>query len=216
MSAYRFIQAPPTSSVRGATGTGLIQLPSQGSYSGVTMAAPAAAVPVAAAAGGGGPGLGSAVMGGIGNIAANFLGEFLAQQAQAAGASSMPTEESSRGGGKFMITTEDVRSIYSYADKENFNRAKINMIAGKEILPPIDPERIIAEREAQLRRSAAEAGAREYALEQVRQQGAIQSALAGTIGTGLQSAGNVAQQSIASTLARPNIDPMDAELARAY
>jgi hypothetical protein len=155
-------------------------------------------------------------MGGVGNIAANFLGEFLARQAQAAGASSMPTEESSRGGGKFMITTEDVRSIYSYADKENFNRAKINAIAGKEILPPIDPQQIIAEREAQLRRSAAEAGAREYALEQVKQQGTIQSALANTIGTGLQSAGGVAQQSIASTLSRPNIDPMEAELARAY
>lgn len=215
MSAYRYVQAPATSSVRGATGTGLIQLPSQASYPGVAMAAPAAALPVAAAAGGG-QGLGSAVMGGIGNIAANFLGEFLARQAQAAGASSMPTEESSRGGGKFMITTEDVRSIYSYADKENFNRAKINAIAGREILPPIDPEQIIAEREAQLRRSAAEAGAREYALEQVKQQGAIQSALANTIGTGLQSAGGVAQQSIASTLARPNIDPMEAELARAY
>lgn len=215
MSAYRYIQAPATSSVRGATGPGLIQLPSQGSYPGVAMAVPAAALP-AAAAGGGGGGLGTAVMGGIGNIAANFLGEFLAQQAQAAGASSMPTDESVRGGGKFMITTEDVRSIYSYADKENFNRAKINAIAGREILPPIDPAAIIAEREAQLRRSAAEAGAREYALEQVKQQGAIQSALANTIGTGLQSAGGVAQQAIASTLGRPNIDPMEAELARAY
>lgn len=213
MSAYRYIQAPATSSVRGATGPGLIQLPSQSSYPGVAMAVPAA-LPAAAAGGGGG--LGTAVMGGIGNIAANFLGEFLAQQAQAAGASSMPTDESMRGGGKFMITTEDVRSIYSYADKENFNRAKINAIAGREILPPIDPAAIIAEREAQLRRSAAEAGAREYALEQVKQQGAIQSALANTIGTGLQSAGGVAQQAIASTLGRPNIDPMEAELARAY
>lgn len=213
MSAYRYIQAPATSSVRGATGTGLIQLPSQGSYSGVTM--PAAAIPAVAATGGGG-GLGSALLGGIGSVATNFLGEYLAGQAQAARAGAMPTEDPTRGGGKFMITTEDVRSIYSYADKENYNRQKLNALLGREVYPPIDPDKIIAEREAQLRRSAAEAGAREYALEQVKQQGAIQSALAGTIGTGLQSAGGVAQQSIASTLGRPNIDPMEAELARAY
>lgn len=213
MSAYRYVQAPATSSVRGATGTGLIQLPSQGSYSGVTM--PAAAIP-AAAAGGGGSGLlrGAAAIGT--NFLANFLAELAAGQARAAGASSMPTDEPTRGGGKFMITTEDVRSIYSYADKENFNRRKLNALLGRDAYPLIDPEEIIAKREAELRRSAAEAGAREYALEQVKQQGALQSALAGTIGTGLQSAGNVAQQSIASTLARPNIDPMEAELARAY
>ena len=216
MSAYRYIQAPATSSVRGATGTGLIQLPSQGSYSGVTMPA-AAAVPVAAAAGGGG---GSGLLSAAGAIGTNFLANFLAElaagQARAAGASSMPTDEPMRGGGKFMITTEDARSIYSFTDQINFNRMKINKLAGREVLPLLDPEQIIAQREAELRRSAAEAGAREYALEQVKQQGNIQSALAGTIGTGLTSAGNVAQQSIASTLARPNIDPMDAELARAF
>jgi hypothetical protein len=213
MSAYRYIQAPPTSSVRGATGVGLIQLPSQGSYSGVTMPA-AAAIPVAAAGGGGGL---LSTAGAIGtNFLANFLAELAAGQARAAGAGSMPTDEPTRGGGKFMITTEDVRSIYSYADKENFNRQKLNAIVGREVFPLIDPDQIIAERESELRRSAAEAGAREYALEQVKQQGNVQSALAGTIGTGLTSAGNVAQQSIASALGRPNIDPMDAELARAF
>lgn len=217
MSVYRFLRAPETSSVRGATGAGLIQLPSQGSYSGVNMAVPA--VPAVAAAAGGG-GMGSSIMSGVGAIGTNFLANFLAElaagQARAAGAGSMPTDEPTRGGGKFMITTEDVRSIYSYADKENFNRQKLNQLLGREAYPLIDPEEIIAKREVELRRSAAEAGAREYALEQVKQQGAIQSALAGTLGTGLTSAGNVAQQSIASTLARPNIDPMEAELARAF
>lgn len=136
---------------------------------------------------------------------------------QSATAGSMPTSEPTRAGGKFMITTEDVRSIYSYADKENFNRAKLNATLGHEAYPLIDPEQIIRDREAELRRSAAEAGAREYAIKQLDVEQATRPALAGALGAATVSAQQALADAIESITSRPKFEssPVLAEIARA-
>ncbi len=130
-----------------------------------------------------------------------------------------------------MITLQDVRDIQQYVNNENFKRRALGM-------PPLDADAIIQERESQLRRSAAEAGAREYAIEQLKQQGTIQSALAQAAGLGTQSLsgaiqagaqslggvaqqgaqslGGVVQQGISSSLARPEYGGIMSELGRGF
>lgn len=220
MGRYSFIGDPAalTSPITGAA-TRLVQVPSFAAstqmvapIAAASLAAPvaAAAAPAAAAAA---PGVGSAA----GAIGAGLLSEVLADMLRggvkagteiATGAFSPPSTDGGSGS-KFMITLQDVKDIQQYVNNENFKRRALGM-------PPLDADAIIREREAQLRRSAAEAGAREYAIEQLRQQGAIQSALSQAVGQGTQSLGGVAQQSIASTLSRPDYGTIVSELGRAF
>lgn len=163
----------------------------------------AAAVPAAA---GGARALGSALLAEVlGNLIA---GGIKSGTEVATGAFAPPTTQGGSGS-KFMITLQDVRDIQQYVNNENFKRRALGM-------PPLDADAIIKDREAQLRRSAAEAGAREYAIEQLKQQGAIQSSIAQAAGQGTQSLGGVAQQSIASALARPDYGSIVSELGRAF
>lgn len=202
MSRYSYIQDPAalTSPVTGAA-TRLVPVPSYGSQMAIPVAA--AAVPAAGATA---RGLGAA-----------FLSDFLANLASgavqagtsgAAGALAPPTSGGGSGG-KFMITLADVRDIQQYVNNENFKRRMLG-------LEELDANEIIRDREAQLRRSAAEAGAREYAIEQLKQQGAVQSSLGQSVGQGLSSTGGVLQQSIASTMARPDYSSIISELGRAF
>lgn len=120
-----------------------------------------------------------------------------------------PSTSQGGSGSKFMITLQDVRDIQQYVNNENFKRRALGM-------KPLVAEDIIKDREANLRRSAAEAGAREYAIEQLRQQGAVQSALAQAAGTGNTALSEVIKQGIASTLNRPDYGTIMSEVARAF
>ena len=110
-------------------------------------------------------------------------------------------------GSKYMITLQDVKEIEKYVAGENQRRRLLNMLPGGEDLPMLSAEDIINERDAQLRISADEAGARELAKAQVAIPVAAIPAIAQAAGTGAQASSSVAQQFLQSYLSRPNIDP---------
>jgi len=207
MSRYSFIRAPETSSVRGL-GSGLIPTPSLGSYSGATMPAPLGA---AAAVGGG-----AGVMGGLTRFAGSFFPNLLAEVVGSAmrPGGLTPSSPTTPSQVKYNLTSADVQSYVRMADEINYRRKQLNMLGAN--LPMISPEELIASEVETNRLLMKEAGEREYAIEQLRQQGGIQQALANQIGAGLQAQSGATQQMIASTLQRRNIDPQDAELARAF
>lgn len=125
--------------------------------------------------------------------------------AQAAtGALEAPAPQGSSGS-KYMITLQDVKEIEKFVAGENMRRSVLNRLGGN--LPLLDAQDIISQREAELRRSADEAGARELAKAQVAIPVATLPALAQAAGTGAQASSGVAQQFLQSYLSRPNIDP---------
>lgn len=200
-SPYSYVGIPSaqaTSSPITGQATRLVPVPS---YS-AQMATPVAAVAA--------PVAGNAAR----SVALSFLGDFLgnlgAGAVQAGVGAVSPPESGGGSNSRFMITLSDVRNIQEYVNRENFLRG---LMGRKDLL---NADEIIRERESQLRRSAAEAGAREYAVEQLKQQGAIQSALAQTVGQGLASSGGVLQQGIASTMARPDYGSIISEVGRAF
>ena len=214
MSRYSYIPQPnPVTSPVYGQATRLVPVPSYGAQMPV---AAAAAAPAAAA------GTRSLGMAFLSDVLANMLAGGV--QAATAGATGALTPATTQGGSssRFMITLADLRDIHQYVDNENWKRRLTGR--GDDLLSVED---MLRDREAQLRRSAAEAGAREYAIEQLKQQGAIQSALAGTAGQaltsaggviqqGLSSLGGVAQQGISSALSRPDYGSMISEIGRAY
>jgi hypothetical protein len=149
-------------------------------------------------------------------ILANILGETVAGGIQSAVAPGGLTPAPAQGGSgsKFMITLQDVKEIQRYVDQENYRRSSLNKLGGNYEL--LDADQIIEERESELRRSAAEAGAREYALKQLDVEAATRPAMAAALGTGLSSAGDVLESAIANIAKRPeNIAPLT-EAARAF
>jgi hypothetical protein len=174
----------------------------------------AAAAPAAA---GGVKALGAAL---LAEVVGNLIAGGIKSGSEIATGAFAPPETQGGSGSKFMITLQDVRDIQQYVNNENFKRRALGM-------PPLDADEIIREREDQLRRSAAEAGAREYAIEQLKQQGTIQSALSqaagqgsqalsGAIQGGAQSLGGVVQQGIASSLNRPDYGSIISEIGRGF
>ena len=172
---------------------------------------PVPAVAAAPAVSGGVKALGTAL---LADVIKDLLAKGVKSGAEiTTGAFGPPTTQGGSGS-KYMITLQDVRDIQQYVNNENFKRQQLNQMGyDYEMLNADD---IINERESQLRRSAAEAGAREYAIEQLKQQGTIQSALSQAVGQGTQSLGGVMQQGIASTLARPDYGTIVSELGRAF
>jgi hypothetical protein len=125
--------------------------------------------------------------------------------AQAAtGALESPTPQGTSGS-KYMITLQDVKEIEKFVAGENMRRSVLNRLGGN--LPLLDAQDIVNEREAELRISADEAGARELARAQVAIPVAAIPAIAQAAGTGAQASSGVAQQFLQSYLSRPNIDP---------
>lgn len=120
------------------------------------------------------------------------------------GALEPPTPQGSSGS-KYMITLQDVKEIEKFVAGENMRRSVLNRLGGN--LPLLNAQDIIREREAELRRSADEAGARELAKAQVAIPVAALPAIAQAAGTGAQASSGVAQQFLQSYLSRPNIDP---------
>lgn len=122
----------------------------------------------------------------------------------ATGALEAPAPQGSSGS-KYMITLQDVKEIEKFVAGENMRRSVLNRLGGN--LPLLDAQDIISQREAELRRSADEAGARELAKAQVAIPVAALPAIAQAAGTGAQASSGVAQQFLQSYLSRPNIDP---------
>jgi hypothetical protein len=125
--------------------------------------------------------------------------------AQAATGALEPPAPQGSSGSKYMITLQDVKEIEKFVAGENMRRSVLNRLGGN--LPLLDAQDIVREREAELRRSADEAGARELAKAQVAIPVAAIPAIAQAAGTGAQASSGVAQQFLQSYLSRPNIDP---------
>lgn len=175
-------------------------------YGSPTMPAPLAAAAAPTVLGTGARTLG---MGLLTEFIADILRGGTRTATEAASGAFSPPMTQGGSGSKFMITLQDVRDIQQYVNNENFKRRALGM-------EPLDADKIIQEREAQLRRSAAEAGAREYAIEQLKQQGAVQSNLAQAAGTGSTALSEVIKQGIASTLNRPDYGTIMSEVGRAF
>lgn len=124
---------------------------------------------------------------------------------QAATGALEPPAPQGSSGSKYMITLQDVKEIEKFVAGENMRRSVLNRLGGN--LPLLDAQDIIREREAELRLSADEAGARELAKAQVAIPVAAIPAIGQAAGTGAQASSGVAQQFLQSYLSRPNIDP---------
>ena len=125
--------------------------------------------------------------------------------AQAVTGALEPPAPQGSSGSKYMITLQDVKEIEKFVAGENMRRSVLNRLGGN--LPLLNAQDIIQEREAELRLSADEAGARELAKAQVAIPVAAIPAIAQAAGTGAQASSGVAQQFLQSYLSRPNIDP---------
>ena len=129
----------------------------------------------------------------------------------ATGALEAPAPQGSSGS-KYMITLQDVKEIEKFVAGENLRRQALNRVGFN--LPLLDAESMVAEREAELRRSADEAGAREYAKEQLSVPRAVVPAIAQAAGQAAQASSQLGQEFLRSYLTRPNIDPSLQEVAR--
>jgi hypothetical protein len=169
----------------------------------VAAAAPAAAV-------GGGAILSSLLQGLLSGVAEGAI-----QSATAPGALT-PAPAQGGSGSKFMITLQDVKEIQRFVDQENFRRESLRQ-AGLSDLPLLDAQEIIADRERELRRSAAESGAREYAIKQLDVEGATRPAVATALGAATVGAQQALADAIESVASRPKYEgsPVLTEIARA-
>jgi hypothetical protein len=169
-------------------------------------AAAAAAAPAAAAEVGGGAILRTLLTGLLSGAAEGAI-----QSATAPGALT-PSPAQGGSGSKFMITLQDVKEIQRYVNEENYRRGIF-----RPDLPLLNAEEIIAEREAELRRSAAEAGAREYAIKQLDVEAATRPAVAGALGAATVGAQQALADAIESITSRPKYEssPVLAEIGRA-
>lgn len=197
MARYSYVNLPDIGLTASRT------LPSSSASS---MPVPAAAAGVASA---GAKGLGGAVVAElIANAIAGLVskaGDVASQAASAPGALT-PRPFAPGGQSKFMVNLADERAIRDYVDQENYNRSFLNALPGGPDLPMLNADEIIQNREAQLRISASQAGERERALENIKQQGAIQSQLAGQLGPSVSSANKVLEQAISQVLGRPSAE----------
>ena len=173
------------------------------------MAVPLLAAAVPAAVGGGAI-LNSLLQGLLSGAAEGAI-----QSATAPGAF---TPAPAQGGScsKFMITLQDVKEIQRFVDQENFRREGLRR-SGLSDLPLLDATEIIENRERELRRSAAEAGAREYAIKQLDVEGATRPAVAGALGAATVGAQQALADAIESITSRPKYEssPVLAEIGRA-
>jgi len=177
------------------------------------MAAPVAAAAAAPAAGA----AGRVGMGLLNEIIAELVTSGLGSAVQRGGITpSAPMRGSDE---RYMVSMGDIREIERYVSEENYRRSMLNAAGGN--YEYLNADKIIKDTIASNRLLAQEAGARERALEQIRQQGNVQSALAqslgSAIGQGLTSTGNIYAQGIATGSQRfPGEEAQIVELGRAY
>ena len=116
-------------------------------------------------------------------------------------------------GSKFMVTLNDLRNYQAYAANENLKRQLLRQFGID--LPTIEVDREVANREAQLRQSAAEAGQRERMIKQLETEAQNIASLAGLAGTQATALGNMGGTVGQAYLGQPPVDPALAEAARA-
>ena len=116
-------------------------------------------------------------------------------------------------GSKFMVTLNDLRNYQAYAANENLKRQLLNQFGAN--LPLIDVDKEVANREAQLRQSAAEAGQRQRMIKQLETEAQNIASLAGLAGTQATALGNMGGTVGQAYLGQPPVDPALAEAARA-
>jgi hypothetical protein len=133
-------------------------------------------------------------------ILAQFLGDALGKAAGSVFGAAEPMTESGGQGSKYMITLPEAQRLEIAFASENFRRR----FTGE---PPLDPAEFLAQREAALRESAAQAGQRELTRKQVETLGVVAPAIAQLAGTSATASSNLGQQGVQSLLSRPNIDP---------
>lgn len=194
MARYSYVGAPG----------GLQQVPSLGSYPGVSLPSSTGGTVVLPAAAG--AGLSQMLLPIIGEIIGNVVGEAATSAGRVATGAGTPSEQPSlQSASKYTVSPMDVAEIYRQVNQENYRRSLSNKFLGTD-LPALDPEEIVNETVSRNRVLMEEAGARERALEAIKQTGTIQQAYANTLGTGLTSSGKLLEQSIASILTRPPVE----------
>lgn len=133
-------------------------------------------------------------------VIADLVGQGAAGLFGAARSGLEPMVESGGQGSKYMITLPEAQRLELAFASENFRRSMLG-------LEPLDAASFLAEREAALRESAAQAGQREFAKKQLDVQAAVVPAMAQLAGTQAQATSGLGQQGVASLLTRPSIDP---------
>lgn len=205
MARYSFVGTPG----------GLRQVPSLGSYSGVSLpSSTGGTVPFPAVAG---AGLRQLLVPIIGEIIGNVVGEAATSAGRVATGAGSPSEQPGlQSASKYTVSPMDVAEIYRQVNQENYRRNLSNKFLGTE-LEPLDAEQIINETVRRNRVLMEEAGARERALEGIRQSGTIQQAYANTLGNALGSSSRLLESTIAKVLERSPVEqsPVLAEIARA-
>lgn len=179
------------------------------------MAAPIAAGAVPAVGGGG---VAARVgLGLLNEILAELIGGAVSSAVSKGGIT--PSSAMRGSDEKYMVSLGDIREIQRYVSEENYRRSMLNKAGGN--YEYLNADDIIRDTIATNRVLAQEAGARERALEQVRQQGNVQAALAqslgSAIGQGLTGSSNIYSQGIATGSQRfPGEESQIVELGRAY
>jgi len=150
-------------------------------------------------------------------ILADMLGKAVGSVVSPGGVTPSPIPGGT--GSKYNLTAPDVVAIQRQVDEENYRREGLNAIPGGRQLPYLNAQQIIQDVVSTNRKLMEEAGARERAIAAIEAQGAVQSAMAqslgNAIGTGLTSAGGVAGQSIATGGQRFDTQRQLEELSRA-
>lgn len=166
-----------------------------------------AALPAASVAtgGAGGLGLGAGMTRFAGALLPNLLGEILGGFLRPGGV--VPSSTTMPVGNKYNLSAGEVQNMVRMADEINFRRRMIG-------LEEINPDELIGKLVETNRLLMKEAGEREYAIEQLRQQGTVQSALASQIGPSMQAQADASRAVIENL--RPGAFKLDPELGRAY
>ena len=133
----------------------------------------------------------------------NILGRAATSLTQPGGV--VPSAPQGGSSSKFMLTLQDVKEIQRYVNEENWRRSILNKMGGA--YEYLDANEMIREREGQLRRSAAEAGARQYAIESLKTQAAVQPAIAQMMGTSATAGSSLGEEALRSGIgSRPTRD----------
>ena len=146
----------------------------------------------------------------IAEIIANQIGGALSGGLQSA---VTPQPGPTGSGSKFMVTLNDLRNYQAYAANENIKRQILRQFGVD--LPPIEVDKEVTTREAQLRQSAAEAGQRERMIKQLETEAQNIASLAGLAGTQATALGSMGGAVGQAYLGQPPVDPALAEAARA-
>ena len=136
----------------------------------------------------------------LNSIIAELIGQGAAGLFGAARSNVEPMVESGGQGSKYMITLAEAQRLELAFASENFRRSMMG-------LPPLDAGSFIADREAALRESAAQAGERELARKMVEVGGNVSQEALKLAGIQAQATSGLGQQLAQNYFSRPSIYP---------